>query len=228
MKDEESDLKKTQVSVNIAALVAASTNTTQSIDPDKMKARILEKQEAVHDRKEKRKVQARLSEIQEALKETKAVQEMKEQESLTTAQGPIPKTMDNPQPGEEKEEQVDKMKSDEALEEVNDHHMEDQEESKFRPKACVMPPSPSKEETPDVNPLDVKPGVKVIEGKVTDWRGKFGFMSSDQMEGKIFLHSKDFVEGRHLVKVGATAFFQVLHQESSVVGAKAVNVRIME
>ena len=88
-----------------------------------------------------------------------------------------------------------------------------QEESKFRPKACVMPPSPSKEETPDVNPLDVKPGVKVgvlsiaesrapgvqvrrrhfmflevIEGKVTDWRGKFGFMSSDQMEGKIFLH----------------------------------------
>ena len=85
-----------------------------------------------------------------------------------------------------------------------------QEESKFRPKTCVMPPSPSKEETPDVNPLDVKPGVKVyllsiaasryparrphfmllevIEGKVTDWRGKFGFMSSDQMEGKIFLH----------------------------------------
>ena len=76
-----------------------------------------------------------------------------------------------------------------------------------------MPPSPSKEETPDVNPLDVKPGVKVclrsiagsrspavqvrrrysmflevIEGKVTDWRGKFGFMSSNQMEGKIFLH----------------------------------------
>ena len=36
-----------------------------------------------------------------------------------------------------------------------------QEERKFRPKACVMPPSPSKEETPDVNPLDVKPGVKV-------------------------------------------------------------------
>ena len=29
---------------------------------------------------------------------------------------------------------------------------------------------------------------QVIEGKVTDWRGKFGFMSSDQMEGKIFLH----------------------------------------
>jgi len=55
MKDEESELKKTRVSVNIAALVAASSNPTQSIDPDKMKARILEKQEAVQDRKEKRK-----------------------------------------------------------------------------------------------------------------------------------------------------------------------------
>ena len=30
--------------------------------------------------------------------------------------------------------------------------------------------------------------LEVIEGKVTDWRGKFGFMSSNQMEGKIFLH----------------------------------------
>jgi len=100
--------------------------------------------------------------------------------------------------------------------------------SKFRPKASVLPPSPSQEEAQAINPLDVKPGVQVIEGKVTDWRGKFGFMSSDQMEGKIFLHSKDFVEGRQLARVGATAFFQVLHQESSVVGAKAVNVRILE
>ena len=66
---------------------------------------------------------------------------------------------------------------------------------------------PSQEEAQAINPLDVKPGVQVpttwaaifelysvytpsqvIEGKVTDWRGKFGFMSSDQMEGKIFLH----------------------------------------
>lgn len=101
-------------------------------------------------------------------------------------------------------------------------------ESKFRPKASVLPPSPSQEEEQDINPLDVKPGVQVIEGKVTDWRGKFGFMSSDQMEGKIFLHSKDFVEGRQLARVGAIAYFQVLHQESSVVGAKAVNVRILE
>merc|ERR1719239_2074422 len=89
--------------------------------------------------------------------------------------------------------------------------------SKFRPKASVLPPSPSQEEAQAINPLDVKPGVQVIEGKVTDWRGKFGFMSSDQMEGKIFLHSKDFVEGRQLARVGANAFFQVLHQESSVV-----------
>lgn len=100
--------------------------------------------------------------------------------------------------------------------------------SKFRPKASVLPPSPSQEEAQAINPLDVKPGVQVIEGKVTDWRGKFGFMSSDQMEGKIFLHSKDFVEGRQLARIGATAYFQVLHQESSVVGAKAVNVRILE
>ena len=39
-------------------------------------------------------------------------------------------------PGEEKEEQVDKMKSDEALKEVNDHHMEDQVV-----KTCPSPPS---------------------------------------------------------------------------------------
>jgi hypothetical protein len=81
--------------------------------------------------------------------------------------------------------------------------------SKFRPKASVLPPSPSQEEAQAINPLDVKPGVQVIEGKVIDWRGKFGFMSSDQMEGKIFLHSKDFVEGRQLARVGATAYFQV-------------------
>ena len=42
----------------------------------------------------------------------------------------------NQKPGEEKEEQVDKMKSDEALEEVNDHHMEDQVV-----KTCPSPPS---------------------------------------------------------------------------------------
>ena len=39
-------------------------------------------------------------------------------------------------PGEEKEEQVDNLESDEALEEVNDHHMEDQVV-----KTCPSPPS---------------------------------------------------------------------------------------
>jgi len=195
-KDEEPEQKKTQVSVNIAALVAANTSPTRSIDPAKIKARILEKQEAVQERKAKRK--ARISEIQEALQETKAVQEMKEQAKTSDVQEPVQET-------------------------------EEQENgSKFRPKASVLPPSPSQEEEQAINPLDVKPGVQVIEGKVTDWRGKFGFMSSDQMEGKIFLHSKDFVEGRQLARVGAIAYFQVLHQESSVVGAKAVNVRILE
>ena len=106
-----------------------------------------------------------------------------------------------------------------------------QEESKFRPKACVMPPSPSEEETPDVNPLDVKPGVKVylrsianlrspalqvrrrnlmflevIEGKVTDWRGKFGFMSSDQMEGKIFLHRLASLWSMVIVECGISEY----------------------
>ena len=45
-----------------------------------------------------------------------------------------------------------------------------QEGSKFRPKACVMPPSPSKEDIPDVNPLDVKPGVKVYLLSIADSR----------------------------------------------------------
>jgi hypothetical protein len=78
-------------------------------------------------------------------------------------------------------------------------------------------------------------------GTITDWRGKFGFMTSEQMEGRIFVHSKDFLEGRKLARVGAEVHFQVLglgpscslvprqvlHQESSVVGAKAVGVRIL-
>ena len=34
--------------------------------------------------------------------------------------------------------------------------------SKFRPKASVLPPSPSQEEAQAVNPLDVKPGVQVF------------------------------------------------------------------
>ena len=38
-------------------------------------------------------------------------------------------------PGEEKEEQADNLESDEALKEVNDHHMEDQVV-----KTCPSPP----------------------------------------------------------------------------------------
>jgi len=229
-KDEEPELKKTQVAVNIAALVAANTSPTRSIDPAKIKARILEKQESVQERKAKRK--ARISEIQEALQETKAVQEMKEQERLPEPQGVVQEIKE--QGGlSEKDTPVQEMKEQERLshtEGTDQESMSNEQEtgSKFRPKASVLPPSPSQEEAQAINPLDVKPGVQVIEGKVTDWRGKFGFMSSDQMEGKIFLHSKDFVEGRQLARVGATAYFQVLHQESSVVGAKAVNVRILE
>ena len=110
-----------QVSVNIAALVAANTSPTRSIDPAKIKARFLESESwprrpglcqlgqfagayfgeagscAGEEGEEKGAlpllsctlckyftgstvvVQARISEIQEALQETKAVQEMKEQ-----------------------------------------------------------------------------------------------------------------------------------------------------
>ena len=39
---------------------------------------------------------------------------------------PIMNNLFKQKPGEEKEEQVDNLESDEALEEVNDHHMEDQ------------------------------------------------------------------------------------------------------
>merc|ERR1712181_92369 len=160
--------------------------------------------------------------------------EMKEQESLSisTMQEAVQETEEQasvPDPQrlvQEIEEQA--RLSEEEEEAVQEMTEQEETGSKFRPKASVLPPSPSQEEAQTVNPLDVKPGMQVIEGKVTDWRGKFGFMISDQMEGKIFLHSKDFVEGRQLARVGATAFFQVLHQESSVVGAKAVNVRIFE
>ena len=35
-------------------------------------------------------------------------------------------------------------------------------------------------------------------------------MVTDQMEGNVFLHSKDITEGRVLARVGAEAAFQVL------------------
>ena len=45
--------------------------------------------------------------------------------------------------------------------------------------------------------------------------------------GKIFLHSKDTENGRSGVKVGSRAEFQVLQRDSRVVGAKAVNVKVV-
>ena len=61
-----------------------------------------------------------------------------------------------------------------------------------------------------MNPLDTHPGEIKYRGVITDWRSKFGFMVTDQMEGKVFLPSKDVTEGRVLARVGAEALFQVL------------------
>eukprot|EP00092_Neocalanus_flemingeri_P055608 GFUD01065771.1.p1 GENE.GFUD01065771.1~~GFUD01065771.1.p1 ORF type:complete len:532 (-),score=157.37 GFUD01065771.1:404-1999(-) len=78
----------------------------------------------------------------------------------------------------------------------------------------------------EVNELDISPEDKLYKGEIMDWRGKFGFIGCEEINGKIFVHSKDFVEGRELADLGVEAVFQVLHQDSSVVGAKAVNVKI--
>jgi len=104
---------------------------------------------------------------------------------------------------------------------------DEEAKAKFRPKASVTPPSPGKE---GCSSLDTQSGVQeqVYSGEVVDWRGKFGFLTCDQLEGRVFVHSKDFLEGRKLAKVGARAHFQVVHQDSSVVGAKAIGVRIAQ
>jgi len=96
--------------------------------------------------------------------------------------------------------------------------------SKFTPKASIMPPSPS--DKSEVNELDIMPEHKLYKGEIMDWRGKFGYISCPNISGKIFVHSKDVLDGRECLKTGAKATFQVLHQDSSVVGAKAVNVKI--
>ena len=96
--------------------------------------------------------------------------------------------------------------------------------SNFQPRAKIVPPSPAPED--EVNELDTRPEQRQYGGEVVDWRGKFGFLVSEHINGKIFLHSKDIVTGRKGVEVGSRADFQVLHQDSSVVGAKAVNVTI--
>ena len=98
---------------------------------------------------------------------------------------------------------------------------------KYKPKAQVEAPtfedehkSNKKQKLPDSE--------KVILGIIKDWHGKFGFLRSDSVHGKIFLHSKDIKEGRDLVGEGRRAFFQVLHYAKSVVGAKAVNVTVLD
>merc|ERR1719234_1769900 len=96
-----------------------------------------------------------------------AVQEIEDKASLPDLQGVM----------QEIEEQA--SLSDVGGEAVQEMTEQEATGSKFRPKASVLPPSPSQEEAQAINPLDVKPGVQVIEGKVTDWRGKFGFMISD-------------------------------------------------
>jgi len=98
------------------------------------------------------------------------------------------------------------------------------EKSKFKPRASIMPPSPG--DKTEINELDISPENKVYKGEIMDWKGKFGFICCSEINGKIFVHSKDFLEGREFADVGVEASFQVLHQDSSVVGAKAVNVKI--
>jgi len=96
--------------------------------------------------------------------------------------------------------------------------------SKFTPKAQIVPPSPGCGS--EVNELDTRPDKRIYSGNVIDWKGKFGFLQCEDINGKIFLHSKDIVTGRRGVDVGSEASFQVLHRDSSLVGAKAVNVTI--
>ncbi|XP_023349490.1 uncharacterized protein LOC111718193 isoform X3 [Eurytemora carolleeae] len=100
---------------------------------------------------------------------------------------------------------------------------------KFKPKTQIMAPSTagsgSTEE--DVNTLDLLPEDKLYIGVIKDWRGKFGFLKCSDIQGKIFLHSKDIKSGLELVGEAQKATFQVLHYEKSAVGAKAVNVIIL-
>ena len=77
--------------------------------------------------------------------------------------------------------------------------------SSFQPRAKVVPPSPAPEG--EVNELDTRPEQRRYRGEVVDWRGKFGFLVSKDLTGKIFLHSKDIVTGRKGVEVS----FQSTH-----------------
>lgn len=93
----------------------------------------------------------------------------------------------------------------------------------FTARAPVVAPSPSSR----ANELDTRPDNKLYLGEIADWRGKFGFLSCDDIPGKIFVHSKDILSGRKGVQAGTRLEFQVLHQDSSVVGAKAVNASVL-
>ena len=72
------------------------------------------------------------------------------------------------------------------------------------------------------------PEVEEYEGTITEWRSKFGFISCPDFVGKIFLHSKDLLDGRGKMKEGVGVRFEVVHRESSTVGAKAVKVRVKD
>lgn len=93
---------------------------------------------------------------------------------------------------------------------------------KYKPNAKVE--VPFFEDDFPLNSSDIdKPLVGIIKG----WHGKFGFLRCESISGKIFLHSKDIKEGRDHVGEGKRAVFQVLQFQKSVVGAKAVNVIIL-
>jgi len=101
----------------------------------------------------------------------------------------------------------------------SDSEPEKAKRSSFTPKAPIFAPCPSSHSSWHDNK-------KIYLGEISDWRGKFGFMNCCQIPGKIFVHSKDILSGRKGVKAGTKVQFQVLHQDSSLVGAKAVNVSV--
>ncbi len=77
--------------------------------------------------------------------------------------------------------------------------------SSFQPRAKVVPPSPAPDG--EINELDTRPEQRLYQGEVVDWRGKFGFLVSKDLAGKIFLHSKDIVTGRKGVEVSLQSVY---------------------
>jgi len=101
----------------------------------------------------------------------------------------------------------------------------EKQSKKFKPRAKILPPSPA--EGNEVNELDISPEETIYKGEILEWKGSFGFITCDSIYGKIFVHRDDIAEGSETMEVGMAVTFQVLHQESSKVGAKAVNVKII-